>query len=90
MEWVFSAFELFNRLIQGGDAIESIAMTRLPISDMLAEFEILALQAMGWNAKFVEYAAHVQHQSHQFGGRDARASGRGALRRGRSRGDETE
>ena len=42
----FLAFELFDFLLQGGDAVEGITMTRLPISDLLAEFEVLALQAI--------------------------------------------
>jgi hypothetical protein len=43
LELAFLAFELFDLLLQRGDAVEGIAMTRLPISGLLAEFEILAL-----------------------------------------------
>ena len=42
LELAFFAFKLFDLLLQRGDAVEGIAMTRLPISDLLAEFEILA------------------------------------------------
>jgi hypothetical protein len=43
LELAFFAFKLFDLLLQRGDAAEGIAMTRLPIPDLLAEFEILAL-----------------------------------------------
>jgi hypothetical protein len=46
LELAFLAFELFDLLLQCGDAVEGIAMTRLPISDLLTEFEVLALQAI--------------------------------------------
>jgi hypothetical protein len=42
------AFELFDLLLARGDAVEGIAMTRLPVSDLLAEFEVLALQTIDW------------------------------------------
>ena len=45
LELAFLAFQLFDLLLQRGNAVEGIAMTRLPISDLLAELEILALQA---------------------------------------------
>jgi hypothetical protein len=40
------AFELFDLLLQRGDAVEGIAMARLPISGLLTEFEVVALQAI--------------------------------------------
>jgi hypothetical protein len=43
LKLAFFAFQLFDLLLQRGDAAEGIAMTRLPISDLLPEFEILAL-----------------------------------------------
>jgi hypothetical protein len=46
LELALLAFELFDRLLQRGDAVEGIAMTRLPISGLLTEFEVLALQAI--------------------------------------------
>ncbi len=46
LEFAFLAFELFDLLLQGGDAVEGIAMTRLPISGLLTEFEVVALQAI--------------------------------------------
>ncbi len=42
----FLAFELFDLLLQRGDAVEGVAMTILPISDLLTEFEVLAVQAI--------------------------------------------
>jgi hypothetical protein len=46
LELAFLAFELFDLLLQRGDAAEGMAMTMLPISGLLAEFEILTLQAI--------------------------------------------
>jgi hypothetical protein len=40
------AFEVFDPLLPRGDAVEGIPMTRLPISDLLTKFEVLALQAI--------------------------------------------
>jgi hypothetical protein len=40
------AFELFDLLLRRGEALEGIAMPRLPISSLLTEFEVLALQAI--------------------------------------------
>jgi hypothetical protein len=45
-ELTFFAFELFDFLLQHGDALQGIAMATLPIPALLAEREILALQAM--------------------------------------------
>jgi hypothetical protein len=84
------AFELFDLLLQRGDAVEGIAMARLPISDLLTESEILALQAMDSSAELANFPAHVLHQSDQIRGGVARANGTGALRDGRSRADGTE
>jgi hypothetical protein len=46
LELAVLTFELFDLLLQRGDAVEGIAMPRLPISGLLAEFEVLALQAI--------------------------------------------
>jgi hypothetical protein len=46
LELAFLAFQLFDLLLQSGDAVEGIAMTRLPISGLLTKFEVLALQAI--------------------------------------------
>jgi len=48
LELAFLAFELFNLLLQAGDAVQGIAMTTLPISDLLTELEVFALQAIGF------------------------------------------
>ena len=90
LEWAFLAFEWFDLLLQRGDAVEGIAMTRLPISDLLTEFEILALQARDASAERANFPAHVLHQSNQIRGGVARANGTGVLRKGRSRADGTE
>jgi hypothetical protein len=90
LELAFLAFELFDLLLQRGDAVEGIAMARLPISDLLTEFEILALQAMDSSAELANFPAHVLHLSDQIRGGVARANWTGALRDGRSRADGTE
>jgi hypothetical protein len=46
LELALLAFELFDLLLQRSDAVEGIAMTRLPISDLLTELEVRALQAI--------------------------------------------
>jgi len=45
MELPLFTFELFDFLLECGDAEQGIAMATLPISDLLAELEILAFQA---------------------------------------------
>ena len=45
MELLLFTFELFDFLLECGDAEQGIAMATLPISDLLAELEILAFQA---------------------------------------------
>jgi hypothetical protein len=90
LELASLAFELFDLLLQRGDAVEGIAMTRLPISDLLTEFEIPALQAMDSSTELANLPSHVLHQSNQIRGGVARANWTGALRNGRSRADGTE
>ena len=50
LELAFFTFELFDFLLQLGDAVQGIAMATLPISDLLAEFEVLALQTLDLGA----------------------------------------
>jgi hypothetical protein len=86
----FLAFQLFDLLLPRGDAVEGLAMTRLPRSDLLTEFEVLALQAIDLGVELAHRSAQVLHQSHQLRGGVARAHGTGALRKDRSRADGTE
>ena len=90
LELAFLAFQLFDLLLQRGNAVEGIAMARLPISDLLTEFEILTLQAMDSSAELANFPAHVLHQSDQICGRVARANWTATLGDGRSRADGTE
>src|SRR5262249_28323950 len=90
LELAFLAFQLLDLLLQRGDAVEGIAMTRLPITDLLTEFEILALQAMDSSADLANFPVQVLHQSDQIRGRVARANRTGALRDGWSQADGTE
>ena len=50
LELPLFTFELLDFLLECGDAFQGIAMATLPISDLLAEFEILALQALYFGA----------------------------------------
>ena len=90
LELAILAFQWFDLLLQRGDAVEGIAMTRLPISDLLTEFEVLALQAIDFGVELAHLSAQVLHPSHQRRGGVARANGIGALRNGRSRADGPE
>jgi hypothetical protein len=90
LELAFLAFQLFDLLLQRGDAVEGIAMTRLPISDLLAELQILALQALDSSAELVKFPAQVLHQSNRFCGGGGWANWTGALRNGQSRAGGTE
>jgi hypothetical protein len=66
LELALLAFKPLDLLLQGGDAVEGIAMARLPISRLLAELEILALQAMDSGAQLVKSAAQVLDQGERF------------------------
>src|SRR3954471_8663948 len=46
LELALLAFQSFDLLLQRRDAVEGIVMARLPISGLLAEFEVVALQAI--------------------------------------------
>jgi hypothetical protein len=46
-------------LLECGDAFQGIAMATLPISDLLAEFEVLALQALDFGAQLDHFPARV-------------------------------
>jgi hypothetical protein len=54
--------ELLDSLLQGGDAAEGIAMTTLPISDLLTELEILASQAPDFSAQIYPFLVWDRHQ----------------------------
>jgi len=66
LELAFLAFELFNLLLQAGDAVQGIAMTTLPISDLLTEFEVLALQALDLGTQRGHVLAEILHQGDQL------------------------
>jgi hypothetical protein len=67
LELAFFAFKLFDLLLQRGDAAEGVAMTRLPISDLLAEFEVLALQALDVLTEFEVLALQALNLGTQGG-----------------------
>jgi hypothetical protein len=90
LELTFFAFKLYDLLLQGGDAVEGVAMARLPISGLLTEFEVLALQAIDFGMELAHLSAQVLHQSGRRRGGVVRADGTGALRNGRNRAIRTE
>jgi hypothetical protein len=47
LELAFLAFELCDGPLQRSDAAQGLAMPTLPITHLLTEFEVLALQAIG-------------------------------------------
>ena len=68
LELPLFAFELFDFLFQGGDAAQGIAMATLPIADLLAQFEVLAAQALDLGAQLGQFLAPSRHQEDQFRG----------------------
>jgi hypothetical protein len=74
LELAFLTFELVDFLLQLGDAAQCIAMTTLPISDQLTEFEVLALQALHLGTQCGHFLAHVLHQGAQIQGGVTRAT----------------
>jgi hypothetical protein len=61
-------FELFDSLFQRGDAAQGIAMATLPISHLLAQFEVVALQAIDLGAQVGDFLAPLLHQEDQLRG----------------------
>ena len=59
LELPLFTFESLDFLLECGDAFQGIAMATLPISDLLAEFEILALQALDFGAQLDHFPAQV-------------------------------
>ena len=59
LELPLFTFELLDFLLECGDAFQGIAMATLPISDLLAEFEILALQRSTSGAQLHHFPARV-------------------------------
>jgi hypothetical protein len=68
LELTFFPFELFDFLFQRGDAAQGIAMATLPISHLLAQFEVLALQALDLGAQLGHFLAPFLHQEDQLRG----------------------
>ena len=62
MELPLFTFELFDFLLECGDAEQGIAMATLPISDLLAEPEILAFQAPAIGAQLDQFLVLALHQ----------------------------
>jgi len=65
-ELAFFTFELLDFLFQLGDAMQGIAMTTFPISDLLAEFEVLTLKTLDFRAQLRDFLAQDPYQDHQL------------------------
>jgi len=84
------ALKWFDLLLRRGAAVEGLARARLPRSDLLTEFEVLALPALDFGVSRADLSAQVLDPSDQPRGGVARSHGTGALRKGRSRADGAE
>ena len=73
-ELAFFTFELFDFLFQLGDALQGIAMATFPISGLLAEFEVLALETLDLGAEVRDFLAQGRYQDHQLRGGADRAT----------------
>ena len=71
-ELPFFTFELLDFLLECGDAFQGIAMATLPISDLLAEFEVLALQALDFGAQLEDFPVRALDWVNQLRGGAAR------------------
>jgi hypothetical protein len=60
-ELTFFPFELFDVLLQLGDPSQGIAMATLPISGLLAEFEVLSFEALDFSAEVSDFLAQSRH-----------------------------
>jgi hypothetical protein len=73
-ELAFFPFELFDVLLQLGDPLEGVAMATLPISGLLAEFEVLSFEALDFGAEVSDVLAQGRHQGDQLQGGAAGAT----------------
>ena len=62
LELPIFTFELLDFLLECGDAFQGIAMATLPISELLAELEILAFQAPDFSAQLDQFLALALRQ----------------------------
>ena len=74
LELPLLTLELFDFLLQRGDAEQGIAVATLPISDLLAELEILASQALDFGAQLDHFPARVLDWVNQLRGGAARTT----------------
>ena len=74
LELPFFTFELLDFLLECGDAFQGIAMATLPISDLLAEFEVLALQALDFGAQLEHFPVRALDWVNQLRGGAARTT----------------
>jgi hypothetical protein len=74
LELAFFTFELFDFLLQLGDAVQGIAMATFPICGLLAEFEVLTLETLDFGAQLRDFLAQGPYQDHQLRGGADRAT----------------
>ncbi len=68
LEFAFFPFELFDFLLQLGDAEQGIAMATLPIAGLLAQFEVLSFETLDFGAEVSDFLAQSRHQGDQLQG----------------------
>src|SRR5208337_2657565 len=68
LELPLFTFELLDFLLECGDAFQGIAMATLPISDLLAEYEVLALQALDFGAQLEHFPVRALDWVNQLRG----------------------
>ena len=73
-ELAFFTFELLDFSFQLGDALQGIAMATFPISDLLAEPEVLTLETLDLGAQLRDFLAQGPYQDHQLPGGADRAT----------------
>jgi hypothetical protein len=74
LKFAFFTIELFDFLFQLGDALLGIAMAAFPISCLLAEFKVLALETLDLGAEILDFLAQGRYQDHRLGGGAIRAT----------------
>ena len=73
LELPLLTLELFDFLLQRGDAEQGIAVATLPISDLLAELKVLASQGLDFGAQLDHFPARVLDWVNQEEGRNVKS-----------------
>ena len=66
LELAFLPFELFDLLLQRGEATQGIPMPTLPVAHLLTQFEVLTLQTLDLGPQRGHFLTQVRHQGDQL------------------------